>query len=247
MSVIEPAIAATSCMARTYYRAAQRASIVQIGLPAPMHFGRHKKCAFCGGRASSPHPMRVVVLWAVLLAYAPGVHSEPLTALAPRVYSCAFDLRTPDVRGASAFGLDAGFRVGGGRWQALGELGIGKLVHDGWLGHYARAQVGARFLAATLSTTAHYAADFVLDAGGGGERDWLAGVVDIDRPYVFAGWGMQLRFPSRRSLELVLRVSTSPVLDDPVALRTICRGTCSPSDAPPVDIGIDVSIGVAAW
>jgi len=191
--------------------------------------------------------MRFVVLCILMLAPVTA-RSEPLTALAPHVYACAFDVRTSDVRGASGFGFNFSYRIGGGHWQALGEVGIGELRSEGmWLGPYARGQIGARFLAATLSTTRNYAADFVLDGGGGAERDWLDGVIDIDRPYIFGGWGMQLRFPSRRSLEVMLRIVVSPPLDNQVALRTICRGTCTGSDAPPADVGIDILLGVAAW
>jgi hypothetical protein len=183
-----------------------------------------------------------------MLVFVTRARSEPFAALAPHTYACTFDVRTSDVRGASGFGVGISYRLGGGRWQGFGEVGIGELASKGtWLGPFARAQVGARFLAATLSSTAHYAADFVLDGGGGVERDWLEDVLHIDRPYVFGGWGMQLRFPSRRSVEIMVRVVVSPPIEDRIALRTICRGTCTPSDHPPVDVGIDVVLGLAAW
>ena len=192
--------------------------------------------------------MRSLVLFSLMLASVTRVRAEPQAALAPHVYAFALHVRTSDIRGAGGFGFNLGYRIGGGRWQALGEVGVGELRSRGaWLGLYGRAQLGARFLAATLSTTGNYAADFVLDAGGGAEREWLDEAIHVDRAYAFGGWGMQLRMPSRRSFEVTLRVVVSPRLEDPSALRVICRGTCTSSDEAPADLGIDLLFGLAAW
>src|SRR5262249_42486887 len=157
---------------------------------------------------------------------------EPLAGLSPRAFGVDAEGHDLDFHGQDTIGvgLTTSFRIGGGRWQALGEVGVRRMIR---FGHYVRGRVRRRFLVCTLSTGGESSADFVLDAGVGGERDWIASVPALDRPSAFAGWGMLLRFSDHRAIDFVLRLSASPRLDDESALRVICRGTCPTTDLAP--------------
>ena len=152
-------------------------------------------------------------------------------------HGVALEGQVVDVQGGQviAFGPAAMATLGAGRVQLLVEGGVGMLgatEPSDRLGFYGTARVGGRLLAASLGPARAEGMDvqLLLDAGLGGERYWLDGAAGVNRPYVFFGWGTH-----------------SPPLDDPAALRVLCRGTCTgPRDAS-VDLAIDFLIGVVAW
>jgi hypothetical protein len=190
--------------------------------------------------------MRTCALAIALYTMVTPARAERLAGLSPRAFGVDAEGHDLDFHGQDTIGvgLTTSFRIGGGRWQALGEVGIGRMIG---FGNYVLGRVGGRFLVSTLSTRGDYAADFVLDAGVGAERDWIASVPALDRPSAFVGWGMLLRFSDHRAIDFVLRLSASPRLDDESALRVICHGTCPTTDLAPADLAFMLMIGGFAW
>lgn len=158
-----------------------------------------------------------------------------------------------DVHGGQvvAFGPTAIATVGTGRLQLLAEGGLGMLgaTHPSdRLGYYGTARVGGRLLVASLGPKYAEGMDvqLLLDAGVGGERYWLDRAPGVNRPYVFFGWGTHLA-GAHHAVVFDLRLAASPPIDDPTAMRALCRGTCPSTTAQPVDLSIDFVIGVVAW
>ena len=168
-------------------------------------------------------------------------------------HGVALEGQVVDVQGGQviAFGPAAMATLGAGRVQLLVEGGVGMLgatEPSDRLGFYGTARVGGRLLAASLGPARAEGMDvqLLLDAGLGGERYWLDGAAGVNRPYVFFGWGTHLA-GAHHAFAFDLRLTASPPLDDPAALRVLCRGTCTgPRDAS-VDLAIDFLIGVVAW
>jgi len=158
-----------------------------------------------------------------------------------------------DVRGGQVigFGPTGVLALGEGRLQLLAEGGLGMLgatQPSDRLGYYGTARVGGRLVAASLGTARSEGMDvlLVLDAGVGGERYWLDGAGGVNRPYVFFGWGTHLA-GEHHAFVFDLRLAASPPLDDPAALRALCRGVCTGASDQPVDLSIDFLFGVVAW
>jgi hypothetical protein len=133
----------------------------------------------------------------------------------------------------------------------LAEAGAGGLLATeptGAIGGFANARLGARLLAVGTerSRDIPIGVDLVLDAGVGEGVYWLSHAGWVDRPHAFVGWGSVLS-GRRHAVHLELRVAVSPHLDDPTALRAICRGTCTGTSDAPADITMQFVFGVVSW
>src|SRR5258705_10946399 len=87
-----------------------------------------------------------------------------------------------------------GGRWFGGRFQSTADGAFGKVdrsVDGKRIGFYARGTIGARMLAATVSSSDHGFTDLVLDAGVGAFDYLLDDGVAIHTPFAYAGWGLR--------------------------------------------------------
>jgi hypothetical protein len=166
------------------------------------------------------------------------------TAHADSTYGVGVEVTSLDLHAqrAAEFGMVAKATGGRGRVQGLGELAFGVLSSDGPIGSAADARIGGRFRAVTFED----AVDLSFDAGFGLERDAVSNGPAFLREYGFVGWVTGIRGRTR-TLELALRILAAPTLDNPDALRGICRGECAPAaDLPPLDLGVAVQ-GNLVW
>ena len=166
------------------------------------------------------------------------------TAAADTTYGVGVETVFVDLHAQPAGEIGIASRVTfGRRVQLLGELSLGEMLSDGPLGLAVDARIGARVRAITFE----HDAELLFDAGAGLERMWSHDGPTVGRGYGFVGWGTRIRAHTR-AYELTLRILASPTLDDPEALRVLCRGTCPPpSDLPPLDLGVAVQGNVVWW
>jgi hypothetical protein len=203
------------------------------------------------------HGVARATRWAALamLAATATAHAERDEARLPRrSIGLAFDACEADLgaASASAFGAVASIAGGGARMQGFIDGAFGGLYGDssaGRLGRYVRLDTGVRFLATTLDLGGA-GMDLTLEIGSGAESYALRGGPDVTRPFVFAGWGVQVRTHVDRHgmiLSYYLRLATSPRLENAEAVRIICRGDCPVADTGRTDLTLMGMLGVSVW
>ncbi len=188
--------------------------------------------------------MRACVVAVLLAAATPAVADT---------YGVMLEGGLSDVRGRQivGFGPVVQTTVGHGRLQLVAEAGggiLGASHISEKVGIYAGARVGGRVLAASLASAPSLGVDvqLVLDGGLGLQRYWLDGAGTVDRPYAFLGWGTLIA-GRHRALAFALRITAAPEIDDPTALRVLCRGVCPRTDDAHADFSIELVFGVTTW
>lgn len=200
--------------------------------------------------------MRGMFLIGCLICSASGARADRVDrGLAKHSLGLGFDLHGADLgpSGAGGFGVALLVAAGGGRFQLIGDAAIGDLNADGGggrdLGFYARSSLGVRMLAATLSSGRDSGTALGVDAGVGSAHYFLDGI-NVHRPTIYAGWTLMMGGASDKhglNITYQLRLDASPRLDDAMALRAICRGTCPNTDESIVDLTLSGVLGVSAW
>ncbi len=187
----------------------------------------------------------------ILLALAAPAAADDGPTLPRRMVGWGIDGQMIDAGGGQAvgFGVDGIATYGHGRVALLLEGGGGGLMSDhpsDALGAFVTARVGGRVLLASTSRALPFGMDLTLDGGVGDGVYWLDGAGLYNRPQVFAGWGTLLRGDAH-AFHFELRFAVSPRLDDADAIRAICRGTCTMPSSEPVDVTMQLVVGVASW
>ncbi|HUJ62315.1 MAG TPA: hypothetical protein VLX92_27600 [Kofleriaceae bacterium] len=182
--------------------------------------------------------VRTAVALAILCA-APAARAEP-------EIGAGIEGGVLDLRGATAvaIGGELALAFGHGRLEPLTELSFGTLIAKDpteRVGIYGAGRLGVRWRALRIEGI-----DLGLDLGLGGERYWIDSASPADRAFGFAGWGTRIRI-GKLGFALALRVEVAPKLDDPSALRVICRGTCTAPDDAPADLTMVIDGEVFRW
>jgi hypothetical protein len=187
---------------------------------------------------------------AILFVLASSAYADT-PALPADAHGWGIDFQAIDAGGGTAAGLgfDGVWTLTRGRTGLLLEGGAGGLMTThptDALGGFAVARVGGRLLVATIDVERILRMDLSLDAGVGDGVYWLDGAGLVHRPHAFAGWGT-LFGGEHHGMHFELRMEVAPVLTDPDALRAICRGTCTMTSVAPVDLTMQLSVGVLSW